>query len=396
MNIFIKTWQDLTHPHPSLIDIEQRRQSQLLSELAITLFFTSLVSSGLLIFVSGGLSGTIIGLWFSIGFLLIIYLINRSGQYRLSASIFVGFNLALVCIMPILTHEVAWLLFTNMVLLLSAMLLPNLTTAIFFICLFFQAALAIFYPLSTSMSNISIMVVYSIIGPLILVFVRQRIRLEKERQEELQSTNESLRRSEVQLESRVIGRTAELRNANEKLQENLEQINNLREKLREESIRDPLTGLFNRRYLEETLVREFARARRENYDISFMLLDIDHFKKFNDQYGHTAGDIVLKALAEQLSFRVRVADIPCRLGGEEFLLILPGIPDEVAQLRAEYFRDQIQNMPVPYGNETLSLTVSIGIASYPKNGDTWSEIYQVVDQALYRAKDRGRNRVESA
>ncbi len=399
MNVFsflISGWQALTRPHSSIIDIEERRQSQLLAGLIVSLVFTSMIASGLLLWRSGSLSSTIAGVWFSMAFIVAVYFINRGGRYRLSASIFVGFTLAVTCIMPILTNELGWLFFTNMVLLLSAMLLPGLTTTIFFVCLFFQAGLAIFFPLNTTMSNVSAMVVYSIIGPLVVVFVRQRIQLEKERRQELQSINESLRRSEMQLESRVAGRTAELQSANQKLQEHLEHINNLRKKLREESIRDPLTGLFNRRYLEEILSREFARARRGDYDISFMLLDIDHFKEFNDRHGHATGDTALRALASRLNSRIRAADIPCRIGGEEFLLVLPGILDEVAQLRAEYFRDQVQSMLIPCGEENLTLTVSIGIASYPKNGENWEAIYQAMDQALYRAKQNGRNRVECA
>jgi diguanylate cyclase (GGDEF)-like protein len=170
----------------------------------------------------------------------------------------------------------------------------------------------------------------------------------------------------------------------------------LQEKLHEEAIRDPLTGIFNRRYLEETLTREFARAQRERYNISFMLMDIDHFKKFNDLYGHATGDMVLKTLADFMTSRIRTADIPCRMGGEEFLLVLPGMPDEKAHQRAELFREQIQSIPIPYGDENLTLTVSIGVASYPKNGETWDVLYQAMDKALYRAKEKGRNRIEAA
>ncbi len=210
------------------------------------------------------------------------------------------------------------------------------------------------------------------------------------------AANEDLRKLQAELEERVAHRTAELQAANEGMSKQLQEIQDLRGKLQEEAIRDPLTGLFNRRYLEETLAREFSRARREKYDISFMLLDIDHFKHFNDRYGHAAGDFVLKIMAQRLSSRARAAGIPCRMGGEEFLLVLPGIMDEVAQLRAEYFRDQIEAMPIPYGGENLALTVSIGISSYPKNGQTWEELYHAADLALYRAKQNGRNRVECA
>jgi diguanylate cyclase (GGDEF)-like protein len=394
MNILPKIWQTLTSPHPSLQDIEQRQQSQLLAGLVISLILTSLIASSLLIGLFGGITSTVTGLWASIAFILIVYFINRSGYYRVSAIIFVVFNLAVTCIMPILTHTLEWLLFTPMVLLLSAMLLPGLTVTAFFLCFFAQIMLAILFPLSTNMSNAGVLIVYIIIGSLVLVFMKHRIRLERERQEELQTINESLRRSEAELENRVTERTVELSGANEKMQEQLQKINILQEKLREEAIRDPLTGLFNRRYLEETLIREFARAQRANYDIGFMLLDIDHFKKINDLYGHSAGDMVLATLSKQLKSQIRVADIPCRIGGEEFLLVLSGMSEEMTQLRAEDFRKQIQSMRIPHDGNSINLTVSIGVASYPKNGENWEDLYHVADQALYRAKQKGRNRVE--
>lgn len=208
--------------------------------------------------------------------------------------------------------------------------------------------------------------------------------------------NEALRRTEAQLESRVIERTAELNLANNKMLEQLEKINQLQEKLQEEAIRDPLTGLFNRRYLKETVAREIARAHRENHAIGFIFLDIDHFKEFNDLYGHATGDIVLKTVADLLNSQVRVADIPCRMGGEEFLLVLPDMIEGLAQQRAECFRKQLESMPIPYGDKNLTLTVSIGVASYPKNGENWDDLYHAVDGALYRAKVNGRNRVEHA
>jgi|GEM_PF-4106677 len=230
---------------------------------------------------------------------------------------------------------------------------------------------------------------------LILLLNREAENAHKSEKAQL-ATNEKLRRLQAELEERVNDRTAELRIANEMMQEQLEQIHQLQVMIKDEAIRDPLTGLFNRRYLEETLAREIARANREDYDICFMLLDIDHFKKLNDAYGHSTGDFALKLLAEQLNSGVRAAGIPCRMGGEEFLLVLPGIPNEVARLRAEYFRDQVQATQIPYGEESLTMTVSIGLASYPKNGETWEQLYDAVDQALYRAKQNGRNRVECA
>lgn len=380
MNMIANFWQFLTNPHPSIQDIEQQQESQLLAGLLVSLIFTSLIASSLLIGLSGGISSTVLGLWVSIALILIVYFINRSGNYRVSATIFVVFNLVVTCLMPVLTHELEWLLFTSMVLLLSAMLLPGFTVAVFLICFFSQIILAIFFPLTATMSNIGILIVYIIIGSLILVFMYHRIRLERNRQHEL--------------ENRVTERTVELRSANEKMQEQLQKINVLQEKLHDEAIRDPLTGLFNRRYLDEILIREIARAQRGNYDIGLMLLDIDHFKQINDLYGHAAGDLVLVTLSKHLKSKIRVADIPCRIGGEEFLLVLPGMSEEMTQQRAEEFRKHIEAMRIPHNGNSLKLTASIGVASYPKNGENWENLYHVADQALYRAKEKGRNRVE--
>jgi diguanylate cyclase (GGDEF)-like protein len=379
MNIFSRIWVFLTEPHPSIRDIEQRQQSQLLAGLVIALAGTSLIGSGLLIGLEG-VSSTVIGLWSCIAFILIIYAANRSGWYRVSAGLFVLFNLVITLLMPVWTHDLAWLFFTTMVVLLSAMLLPRLTGIIFLICLFAQIALAVFSPSTTLMSNMGILIVYLIIGSLILVFMNQRIRLELNRQHEL--------------ENRVTERTVELRVANEKMQEQLQEINALQEKLREEAIRDPLTSLFNRRYLDEMLLRELARAERGKYEIGFILLDIDHFKQVNDRYGHSAGDMVLVTMANQLKSQIRVADIPCRIGGEEFLLVLPGMAEEMTRLRAGEFRKRIEDMHISHEGNFLKLTASIGVASYPNHGTTWEDLYHAADQALYRAKQDGRNRVE--
>ena len=186
-----RTWHFLTDPHPSITDVEQRRQSELLAGLIVTLFFTSLVASGLLILDAGFVPDTVMGLWFALAFTLIVYFINRSGRYRLSAVLFIGFNLAVTYVMPIITHELAWLFFTNMVLLLCALLLPNFTAALFFLGLFLHILLASIFPITTVMSNLSTMIVYLIIGSLVLVFMYHRTGLERERQHELETTNQA-------------------------------------------------------------------------------------------------------------------------------------------------------------------------------------------------------------
>jgi diguanylate cyclase (GGDEF)-like protein/PAS domain S-box-containing protein len=165
-----------------------------------------------------------------------------------------------------------------------------------------------------------------------------------------------------------------------------------RENLLIETVRDPLTGLFNRRYLEESLEREMNRATRSRRPLSIIMLDVDHFKIFNDTYGHAAGDATLSALSKMLQARTRQGDIPCRYGGEEFLLILPEAPLEVARQRAEQLRSEAQQLRVNLdGVELPPLTLSLGVAAFPKHGATPRELLASADSHLYLAKNAGRD-----
>lgn len=186
-----------------------------------------------------------------------------------------------------------------------------------------------------------------------------------------------------------------LRQANDKLQGQLIEIGLLQSKLREQAIRDPLTNLFNRRYLEETLDRELSRAARENYSVCLIMMDIDHFKRVNDTYGHEAGDLVLKAISEVLSEYSRRGDFACRYGGEEFVVVMPNISLETAYERAEDLRQSLTQLCVPYEYYSLSVTISMGIACYPENGQTRQMILRAADQAMYGAKEAGRDHILS-
>jgi diguanylate cyclase (GGDEF)-like protein len=168
---------------------------------------------------------------------------------------------------------------------------------------------------------------------------------------------------------------------------------NLREVLRLQSIRDPLTGLFNRRYMEETFERELGRVKRNQAGLTVIMFDVDHFKKYNDSYGHHAGDAVLSHIGSYLKTNVRSEDIPCRYGGEEFLLIMPGLSADGALRRAESIRTGIAHLTVENRGQPLpKVTVSMGVAAFPAHGDSASTIIQAADEALYRAKRNGRNR----
>lgn len=166
----------------------------------------------------------------------------------------------------------------------------------------------------------------------------------------------------------------------------------LREQLLELSIRDSLTNLFNRRYLEETLEREVNTATRTQQPVGVILIDIDHFKQYNDIYGHKAGDETLRKVAAFLQTHIRSGDIACRYGGEEFVLILPNAPLEMVVHRAEMLRHSIHQLQVEYGGQVLKpVTLSLGVASFPQHGTTAEAIIKEADKALYQAKATGRN-----
>jgi diguanylate cyclase (GGDEF)-like protein len=184
-----------------------------------------------------------------------------------------------------------------------------------------------------------------------------------------------------------------LQAANARLQAQLAENLILQERLREEVIRDPVTHLYNRRFLQETLFRELAHAGREGLPLAVVMLDVDHFKRLNDQYGHQAGDMVLQALAELLLNTTRGEDVVCRYGGEEFAVVLPGASLSNAMRRAEEWRADFERLQVPCAALSLSATFSAGVADFPAAGRSGDDLLGAADQALYIAKRAGRNRV---
>lgn len=169
----------------------------------------------------------------------------------------------------------------------------------------------------------------------------------------------------------------------------------LKRGLREQTIRDPLTGLFNRRYMEEVLTMEIARAARSKEPLSLVMCDVDHFKRFNDEFGHDAGDAVLQAVATEMRNRFRDGDVVCRYGGEEFTIIAPGSTAQQLAERVEPVREAISQITLRHGGRALgSTSMSFGIAMWDKSMDRdGASLVQVADAALYRAKREGRNRV---
>lgn len=216
-----------------------------------------------------------------------------------------------------------------------------------------------------------------------------------------------IRQLNAELEKRVLERTIELREeilrrqaaqgqlreTNDALQAKLNEIIELQAKLREQAIRDALTGLFNRHYLTDVMSGELSRAQRGNYPVTFMLIDLDHFKKINDKYGHHAGDVVLATAGKMLLKHIRQGDYAFRYGGEEFLVILPGTAPQDALRRAEQLRADFIALRTEADGKIIDITASIGVAVYPIDGEKTEDILHYVDAALYQAKGKGRDRV---
>jgi diguanylate cyclase (GGDEF)-like protein/PAS domain S-box-containing protein len=175
-------------------------------------------------------------------------------------------------------------------------------------------------------------------------------------------------------------------------------LTNLRllETLRHQSIRDPLTGLFNRRYFEETLEREIKRAERNGRPLSLMMLDVDHFKSFNDTYGHAPGDDLMRDLSELLYSHTRGGDVACRFGGDEFLLLLPETSFEAALRRAQELREAVEGFEGAHTGVAVRITVTVGVATFPDHAGDMGSLVSAADEAMYRAKREGGNAVGEA
>jgi diguanylate cyclase (GGDEF)-like protein len=224
----------------------------------------------------------------------------------------------------------------------------------------------------------------------------------------LGSISESMRRHVVELEEvsrkleqRAIESTAQLETARAALKEEVskrlvaeEDLTQANRRLHEQAMRDSLTGLYNRRYLMDFFERELHRARRGGERLGVMMIDIDHFKRCNDTFGHAAGDAVLSAVAKYMLSLVRGEDMLCRYGGEEFVLVQAKASPEAVMQRAERFREGTRNLDIVHDGRGIGpVTLSIGIAMFPDHAGTSEALLQVADIALYRAKDSGRNRV---
>lgn len=181
--------------------------------------------------------------------------------------------------------------------------------------------------------------------------------------------------------------------ANARLRRQYDEIGLLQAQLREQALRDPLTGLFNRRQLDATLAPTMQRCREQGTPLSVLIIDIDHFKRINDTHGHAAGDAVLQAVAQLLLRHMRPQDLAYRIGGEEFLLVLGGTPLGAAMERAHTLREAVEGLRVRSGPGELAVTLSCGVAAFPLHSDEPQDLLDCADRALYEAKKQGRNRV---
>ncbi|MEN9317391.1 MAG: hypothetical protein RIS35_3784 [Pseudomonadota bacterium] len=191
-------------------------------------------------------------------------------------------------------------------------------------------------------------------------------------------------------------RESELRVANAALGERVAEVERLSEELAVLANRDPLTDLYNRRHFQDSIAREIARCRRASQPMSLVLLDIDHFKSINDRFGHATGDEVIRRLGALLRETVRQEDFACRIGGEEFALLMPTMPGDVALKRAEAFRERFAALRVDTDGGPIGITLSAGVATFPADGDSPDTLMREADRALYAAKRAGRNAVVAA
>jgi len=185
-----------------------------------------------------------------------------------------------------------------------------------------------------------------------------------------------------------------IKRLHETLESKINELETVKAKLRKLAITDGLTGLFNYRAFRKQLKLEISRSKRFNLPVSLIIMDIDHFKNYNDLFGHPRGDRVLKIFAKLISENIRDLDFLARYGGEEFALILPGTGKKEAGIVAEKIRHLIEDAPFPEENKLPGrcLTVSLGLASFPKDTDNENELIRFADEALYKAKINGRNR----
>jgi diguanylate cyclase (GGDEF)-like protein len=362
-------WRWLIEPSPSVVEPERRLQARLLMAILLVLLildFFSLILSLFDVFTKSGESKavTAMSFWITLSAFLVLavdYSLSRTIHYRLAAGLAVGTLLsatfAAVIPNPQDLRATSFLILGGLV--GSLFLSVRATAIVFFITFIGLLLLPVFVPGFSASKDLNAPLLFILtVGGLVVMATNLRQRYI----DQIDWQTQQLVTSEAQL--------------------------------RELSVRDPLTGLFNRRYLEEMLELEMIRATRNGYLIGIIAVDIDHFKRFNDTHGHAAGDAVLVQVGNLLRTHIRSSDVTCRYGGEEFILVLPEASREITQLRAEQMREDARHLHMQYEGQTLeAVTLSLGIAIFPEHGSTKDAILGAADDALYRAKNGGRDQV---
>jgi diguanylate cyclase (GGDEF)-like protein len=361
-------WRWLIEPAVTRSEPERRR-ARVLATLTLTLAISAAL---FLAFVFIGPDEELrlpyaILIWVLLAVFLLAFRLNHAGRYTAAAGLIVGCTVvgpwaSILLNLTALGSDVMRLTYIAVSVLLSSFLLPIRVTVLLATSQFaLLVGLSLFFPVlpNTAWSSVLGFVLFVSALSVVSNYVSRRD------MEQIDQQTQQLRESEA--------------------------------RLLELSVRDPLTGLFNRRYLEETLEREFNRAARKNLSLGVVMLDIDQFKRFNDAHGHAAGDAVLKAISEVLRGQVRGSDIACRYGGEEFMLIMPEAGLDAARERAERLRVAAKGLHAQFeGRRLEAVTLSLGVAAFPENGSTAAEVLKAADAALYRAKQAGRDRVVAA
>jgi len=357
-------WHWLIEPSPSVVEPERRLQARMLMAMLLVLLILGLLSVILTLFdvyTSPGESKAIasIFIWTTVASVLLLtieYGLSRTRHYPLAAVLTVATVLSATFMAVIVNpHDLRSLSFLILGGLIGSLFLSaRITVVVFFVTFIGLLILPVFARGFSILNIIDALFFILTVGALVVMAASLRQRY----LEQIDRQTHQLIESEA--------------------------------RLRELSIRDPLTGLFNRRYLEDSLALEMIRTARKGYPIGIIMADIDHFKRFNDIHGHGAGDAVLVQVGKILCTHIRSSDFSCRYGGEEFILILPEASREITQMRAEHLREDVKHLHVQFEGQVLAtVTLSLGIAMFPTHGSTTDALLKAADDALYRAKRAG-------
>jgi diguanylate cyclase (GGDEF)-like protein len=364
LNMLAASGRWLIEPSSSVVEPDRRLRAHLLIAMLLILLVLALLSLVLTIF--GVYSQPAATIWITIAAVLLFgieYRLSRGVHYQWAAAMLVGTVLVATFLSAIVNPTDSRALFFLVLggLIANLFLSAGVTEFVFLATFAGLLLLPLFVTaLSTSTEFIALFFILMVGGLVVMAAILRR---------------RYLKQIDWQTQQLVESET----------------------RLRELSIRDPLTELFNRRYLEEALALEMIRSRRKQSSIGIIMVDIDRFKQFNDTHGHAAGDAVLIQVGNFFRSHIRSSDITCRFGGEEFIIVMTEATPEITRRRSEHIRTDVSQLHVEYEGRTLEpVTLSIGVAVFPIHGSTIDEILRAADKALYRAKHEGGDLVAAA